>query len=110
MKTIKISPEWVLDKSAILYHVNGIGRITILPNSITDSRWIDLALQSLGVKYKPSLIGYDPDPETQYFEKQWEFNIEAECPSFHLRMNEMNNKNLLLKKSLKKNNYEKFQN
>ena len=84
MKKIELNPEWILDKLAVTHYADGKGNITITTDSVSDSRWIDLALDTLGVKYETHCVGYDPDPEKQYFEVQWEFKVEdikTECPN-----------------------------
>ena len=82
-KIIELNPEWILDKLTVTHHADGRGSITITADSVSDSHWIDLALDTLGVKYETCTVGYDPDPEKQYFEVQWEFKIEdikVDCP------------------------------
>ncbi len=83
-KIIELTPEWILNKLPITHYDDGKGKITICADTVSDSRWIDLALETLGVKYETWTVGYDPDPEKQFFEVQWEFKIEdikSECPS-----------------------------
>jgi len=85
-KIIELTPEWILDKLTVTNHADGRGNVTITADSVSDSHWIDLALATLGVKYETNTIGYDPDPEKQYFEVQWEFKIEdikADCPALY---------------------------
>jgi hypothetical protein len=86
MKKINISPEWVLDKLTSAYSVNGEGDVRITADTISVSRWIDLALETLGIKYETHTVDKDPEPEEQYFKVQWEFKIEdikAECPNLY---------------------------
>lgn len=85
-KLIELTPEWILDKLAITDHVDGKRNVTISADTVSDSRWIDLALDTLGVKYETCTVGYDPDPEKHYFEVQWEFKIEdikVGCPNLY---------------------------
>lgn len=93
MKKIEISPEWVLDKLSITHQPDGKGNITICSDTVSDSHWIDLAFETLGVKYETRTVGYDPDPKKQYFEVQWEFKIEAvkeDCPNLYNKWSTMN--------------------
>ena len=86
MKKIEIFPEWILDKSTVTHHADGRGNITIRADTVSDSRWIDLALDTLGIKYEAFIAGYDPDAAKQYFAVQWEFKIEdikTECPNLY---------------------------
>jgi hypothetical protein len=88
MKKMKISPEWILDKLIVKQYADGKGTITIMTNSVSDSTLIDLALDTLRVKYNIYAVGYDPESEKQDFEFQWEFKIDdikAECPILHLK-------------------------
>lgn len=98
MKKLEVYPEWILDNMTFPYYIDGHGNITIVTDSVSDAYWIDLALNTLGVKYSSQTIGYDPDPERQYFEVQWEFNIEAikdECSNLYVRWKTMDYANSL---------------
>ncbi len=95
MEKIEISPEWILDKLTVTHHADGEGNITISADSVSDSHWIDLALDTLKIKYKTVTVGYDPDTEKQYFEVQWEFkieNIKTECPNLYAKWKIMDEK------------------
>jgi len=86
MKKIEITPEWVLEKLPHSTHVDDKGNVTICSDSVTDSHWIDLALDTLKIKFESVTVGYDPDPKKQYFEVQWEFKIDDikdDCPTFY---------------------------
>ena len=75
-------------KLTVTHYADGGGSVTICADTVSDSHWIDLALDTLGIKYKTNNVGYDPDPEKQYFEVQWEFKIEdikADCPILYNR-------------------------
>jgi len=83
-KIIELTPEWVLEKLPHTMYADGKGNVTICTDSVTDSHWIDMALDTLMIKYKTVTVGYDPDPQKQYFEVQWEFKIEDikdDCPT-----------------------------
>lgn len=95
-KLIELTPEWILDKLTVTHYTDGKGNITISTDTVSDSRWIDLALDTLGVKYKTCTVGYDPEPEKQYFEVQWEFKIEGikiDCPNLYAKWKIMDDAN-----------------
>ena len=52
MKKIELTPEWILDKLTVTHYADGRGNVTISADTVSDSRWIDLALDTLGVKYE----------------------------------------------------------
>jgi hypothetical protein len=86
MKTLKITPEWVLEKLPQTTLVDDKGYVTLSSDSLTDSHWIDLALKTLKINYESLTVGYDPDPKEQYFEVQWHFkinDIKDDCPTFY---------------------------
>jgi len=85
MKTIEINPEWVLEKLPHTIFADEKGYVTIGTDSVTDSHWIDLALNTLKIKYESVMVGYYPDPKKQYFEVRWQFKIDDiknDCPTF----------------------------
>jgi hypothetical protein len=87
-KLIELTPEWILEKLTVTHYADGRGNVTITADTVSDSRWIDLALDTLGVKYETNTVGYDPDPKKQYFEVQWEFKIEdikIDCPNLYAK-------------------------
>jgi hypothetical protein len=95
-KLIELTPEWILDKLTVTHYADGKGKVTICADTVSDSRWIDLALDTLGVKYKTFCVGYDPDPEKQYFEVQWKFKldaIKAECPNLYNKLKTIDDAN-----------------
>jgi hypothetical protein len=96
MKQIEITPEWILDKLSVSNHADGLGNITITADTVSDSRWIDLALDTIDVMYETYCVGYDPDPEQQYFEVIWEFRLEDikyDCPNLYSRWKKMDQTN-----------------
>ncbi len=85
-KIMELTPEWVLEKLPHTMYADGKGNVTISSDNVSDSHWIDLALDTIGIKYESVTVGYDPDPEKQYFEVQWEFKIEdikVDCPALY---------------------------
>ena len=96
-KVIELKPEWILNKLTVTHHADGRGVVTITADSVSDSHWIDLALDTIGIKYEACTVGYDPDPAKQYFEAQWEFKIEDiinECPNLYKTWISMNEKHI----------------
>ena len=55
MKKIELTPEWILDKLTVMHYADGAGRVIISADTDSDSHWIDLALDSLGIKYKQTI-------------------------------------------------------
>lgn len=97
MKKIEITPEWILDKLTVTHYADGLGKITITADTVSDSRWIDLALDTINVKYESDILEYDPDPEDPdddfYFEISWQFRIEEvkdDCPNLYVKWMVMN--------------------
>lgn len=93
MKKIEISPEWILEKSTVTHHVDGKGNITISSDSVSDAHWIDITLKTLGIKFESSCVGCDTNPNTQYLEIEWKFNIEEirlDCPNLYTKWLTMN--------------------
>jgi len=88
MKKIELTPEWILDKLTVTHYADGTGKVLITTDTDSDSCWIELALDSLGVKYETCTLCYDPDHSKRFFESQWEFKIEdikADCPILYNR-------------------------
>jgi len=97
MKKIEITPEWILDSLSVIHYADGLGNMTITADTVSDSRWIDLALDTINVKYKSDILEYDPDPEDPYddfyFEISWQFRIEEvkdDCPNLYAKWMGMN--------------------
>ena len=96
MKKIEITPEWILDKFIVHSQADGHGNITLISECFSDSRWIDLALTTLGVTYVKDELEHDPDPEDPddgfFFEIHWEFKIEDikdDCPILYAKWTKM---------------------
>jgi hypothetical protein len=100
-KFLKLTPEWVLKRLSHTQYADGDGNISVYTNDATDANFIELALDSLHIKYE----AYDYVDDNKDFVFGFEFRIEVikeECPSFYLRMKELNNNNLI-HKNLSKN-------
>ena len=97
---LQLTPEWVLERILHTRSNDSEGNISVYTGDATDANFIELALNSLDIPYET----YDYLDDNKDFVFGFDFrieDIEAECPSFHLRMNEMNNNNLIFKKSIK---------
>lgn len=97
MKKIEITLEWILDKLTVTHYADGLGNITITADTVSDSRWIDLALDTINVKYESDILEHDPDPENPFddfiFEISWQFRIEEvkdDCPNLYVKWMGMN--------------------
>ncbi len=93
MKTIEVSPEWVLDKLSVTQKADGYGNITICSESKSDFQWIELALYTLGINYESCCVGCEIDLDAQYYEVEWKFRIEdvkEDCPDLYYKWSLMN--------------------
>lgn len=52
MKTIEITPEWVLNELPHMHVADGNGNMSFYTDSVTDVRWITLALNTLGISFQ----------------------------------------------------------
>lgn len=83
MKKIEITAEWILSTFSVSWIADGNGNMSLLAESYSDSRWIELALDSMDVYYESYYLG-DDDIETD--EVWFEFELEAikdECPNLY---------------------------
>jgi hypothetical protein len=92
MKRIEISAEWILDNFTDLSQADGHGNVTIIGESIGDSRWIDLVLDTLGIHYDIDTYGGPIPDESFFWEIHWTFKIESvkdDCPNLYVKWMEM---------------------
>ena len=83
MTIIGITAEWILGTFPISWSADGNGNMSLFTDSYSDSHWIELALDSMGVYYESYYLG-DDDIETD--EVWFEFELEAikdECPNLY---------------------------
>lgn len=95
MRNLKLTPEWVLEKLPHTHYADGDGKVSVYTNDATDANFIELALDSLQIKYE----AYDYLDEDDDFVFAFDFrieDIEEECPSFYQSIKEINNNNLIL--------------
>lgn len=93
MKTMNISPEWVLEKLPHTHSADGYGNVSVYTGDATDANFIELALNSLQVSFE----AYDYLDENKTFVFGFDFKLEdirIECPTFYTDMKEINNNNL----------------
>ena len=93
MKTINISPEWVLEKLPHTHSADGYGNISVYTGDATDANFIELALNSLQVSFE----AYDYLDENKSFVFGFDFRLEDirnECPTFFNEMKKINSNNL----------------
>ncbi len=100
MKTITLTTEWVLQKLSHTQYADGDGNISVYTDDATDANFIELALNSLHIYYEAYEYLDDNDDFVFGFDFRIE-NIKDECPIFYQRMKEMDNNNLINKKSWK---------
>jgi len=93
MKKNEITAEWILEKLPTTTYADGNGSITISTDSISDSNWIDLALDSIGAYYESDVIDEEGEPyEPCSFEIYWIFKIEElkeDCPNLYIKWRKM---------------------
>ena len=101
MRTLKLTPEWVLEKLPHSHYSDGKGNNSVYTGNATDANWIELALNSLNILNEVNdyvdgnneiLFGFDFRIE----------DIKIEGPSLHKRMKELGIKNKMYKQILKK--------
>ncbi|NMC34500.1 MAG: hypothetical protein GYA36_18925 [Veillonellaceae bacterium] len=83
MKSLEITTEWIFGTFPISFHADGNGTMTITTDSFSDSKWIELALDSIHICYKAYEI---EDDESEVIEMCWEFRLEAiknDCPNLY---------------------------
>jgi hypothetical protein len=100
IKKIMITPEWVLEKLPYCHYADGKGNISVYYETDNDANWIELALDSLNIKYKA--IIQDDDGEILYGIVFRIEDIQEECPSFYSDMKKMDTNNFI-SKNLSKN-------
>lgn len=83
MKKIEITAEWILENFPVSTYADGLGNVTIHTVNISDSNWIELALESMDIFYET----YDTeDWENEIFEIFYEFRLESikdDCPNLY---------------------------
>jgi hypothetical protein len=94
MKNIEISKEWVLGTLPSISEPNGNGTMILVTDNLSDSHWIDLVLDSIGVKYDNDIIDGDELAldEPVSFLIYWKFRIEEikfECPNLFAEWTKM---------------------
>lgn len=100
MKSIEITPEWVLNKLPISHYADGNGNISIETDSATDAKWIMLALNTLCIPYEENAYA---EVGTIIYGFDFKItDIKQECPSLYESMKEMDNNNKAYK-NLSKN-------
>jgi hypothetical protein len=52
MKKIEITPEWILTELPHMHVADGNGKMSFYTDSVTDVRWITLALDTLGIEFE----------------------------------------------------------
>jgi len=92
-RTLKLSPEWVLEKIPHTSYADGHGKVSVYTGNATDANFIELALNSLQVPFE----AYDYLDDNKSFVFGFDFRLEDirnECPTFYSEMKEINSNNL----------------
>jgi hypothetical protein len=87
MKKIEVAPEWFLTELPHMHVADGKGNMSFFTDSVTDVRWIRLALSTLGIKVRE----YDKgDDHTVSFGFDVKIDdIKADCPELYLEWNQL---------------------
>ena len=105
MKNIEITKEWVLGTLPCISEPDGNGTMIIVTDNLSDSHWIELALDSIGVNYESDIIDADELKleEPVSFLIFWKFKIEEikyDCPELFAAWTKMD----LINSSYKRRN------
>lgn len=82
MKTIEITPEWVLNELPHMHVADGNGKMSFYTDNVTDVRWITLALNTLDIQFQDYDEG-DKDVIFFWFEVVIE-DFKEHCPELYL--------------------------
>ena len=88
MKTIEITPEWVLNELPHMHVADGNGNMSFYTDSVTDVRWITLALNTLGIEFQEYDEG-DKDFIFFWFEVVIE-DFKKHCPELFEKWMKLN--------------------
>lgn len=95
IKHIELNPEWVLSELPQSHYAHGNGVVSIDTDTVTDAKWIKLALNTLLIPYEEKEYG---EGTTIFIDI--EFHIEdlrTDCPNLFKKMKEMDTNNKLYK-------------
>lgn len=99
-KFIELTPQWVLEKLSHTHYADGDGNISVYTNDATDANWIELALNTLDITFDENDY-VDGNDEIMFgFEFRIE-DIKNDCPSFYLKMEDLDSNNFIHKQILK---------
>jgi hypothetical protein len=88
MKTLKLTPEWVLEKLPHSYYSDGKGNNSIYTGNAANAALIELALNSLNIASE-TYYYVDSNNEILF---GFDFRIEglkSDCPTLHKEMKRM---------------------
>jgi len=100
MKTITLTPDWILQKLPHTRYADGGGSVSVYTNDATNANFIELALDSLHIHYE----AYDYLNDNADFVFGFDLRIEEiknECPIFYQSVKEIDKNNLINRKSWK---------
>ena len=94
---MEIKPDWVLKKFSQTIYADGEGIVSLETDNISDTHWIELALESLAIKHDC----YDyhcEECDTFYFGFEFEISqLQTKCPNFFEDLNDLDNRNHIYK-------------
>ena len=91
VKHLQLNPEWILTELPQSKYADGNGVISVDTDSLTDAKWIKLALETPYIPFEENEYGVG---ETMFIDM--EFNIDdlkQDCPILYKSMKDMDAKN-----------------
>lgn len=95
VKPIELDPEWVLTELSDALYADGCGNMSVDTYSLTEAKWIKLALNTLHIDFQETVYG-----ESDMTFVDIEFcidDLKINCPALYKEMMEMDAKNRLFK-------------
>lgn len=94
-KLIELTPEWVLTELPISLYADGNGNISIDTDTLTDAKWIKLALDTILIPYEENEYG---DGDMTFIDIEFRIDdLKQDCPNLYKELKEMDAKNKIYK-------------
>jgi hypothetical protein len=95
IKPIEITPEWVLSELPQSHYADGNGNVSVDSDTISNAKWIELALNSLHIPYTQNEYG---DAINLFIDFEFKLeDIHTGCPELYKKMKELDVKNKIYK-------------
>jgi len=94
MKTIELTPEWILSSLPVFFNMDD-EKVGVETNNLKDAKWISLALDTLSIQY----VGYEySDIDNVYIGFEFRIDdIKNDCPNLYLALKDKNDENKTIK-------------